>query len=132
MTENVSAPQSKEQDNQQTYRQYDFKFALILLLLLAYILKLTLSFPMSGSYGGVENQWYVSPALFPLILLSALFLCCVSLLISSVKQQGNQIKTTCIIEFNEALINSRYYPALKDFYAQRIKKESEKIVLVKI
>lgn len=49
-----------------------------------------------------------------------------------VKQQGNQIKTTCIIEFNEALINSRYYPALKDFYAQRIKKESEKIVLVKI
>jgi hypothetical protein len=45
---------------------------------------------MSGSYGGVENQWYVSPALFPLILLSALFLCCAVLLVSSVKQQGNK------------------------------------------
>ncbi|MGJ8681087.1 hypothetical protein [Paraglaciecola sp.] len=90
MTENASKSESNEKNNQQTYRQYDFKFVVVLLVLLAYILKLTLSFPMSGSYGGVENQWYVSPALFPLILLSALFLCCISLLVSSVKQQGSQ------------------------------------------
>ncbi|MCF2950130.1 hypothetical protein L0668_18595 [Paraglaciecola aquimarina] len=77
-------------NNEQTYRQYDFKFVIALLVILAYILKLTLSFPMSGSYGGVENQWYVSPALFPLILLTALFLCCISLLMSSIKQQGHQ------------------------------------------
>jgi hypothetical protein len=86
MTENVSNSDSGEQKD----RQYDFKFVVVLLLILGYILKLTLSFPMSGSYGGVENQWYVSPALFPLILLSALFMCCAALLVSSVKQQGNR------------------------------------------
>ncbi|MDU0355012.1 hypothetical protein RS130_14855 [Paraglaciecola aquimarina] len=71
-------------------RQYDFKFAVVLLLILAYLLTLTLSFPMSGNYGGVENQWYVSPALFPLLLLAALFLCCTVLLISAVRQNGTR------------------------------------------
>ncbi|MFK8060418.1 MAG: DUF3858 domain-containing protein, partial [Polaribacter sp.] len=49
-----------------------------------------------------------------------------------VTHQGNKIRTTCVIEFNEALINPQHYVALKDFYAKRVKKESEKIVLVKI
>ena len=32
------------------------------------MLVVTSGFPMSGSYGGVHNVWYVSPALFPLIV----------------------------------------------------------------
>lgn len=71
-------------------RQYDFKFVIVLLAILAFLLNLTLSFPMSGSYGGVDNQWFVSPALFPLSILTALFICCAVLLISAVKQQGYQ------------------------------------------
>lgn len=73
-----------------TGRQYDFKFALIMMLLLVWLISVTLSFPMSGSYGGVENQWYVSPALFPLFLLGALFICVSALLISTMKQKGYQ------------------------------------------
>lgn len=49
-----------------------------------------------------------------------------------VKQQGNRIKTACIIQFNEAIIGAQFYPALKEFYNQMVKKESEKIVLVKM
>jgi hypothetical protein len=71
-------------------RQYDFKFMLVLLCVLGGLLKITLSFPMSGSYGGVENQWYVSPALFPLVLLILLILCCLSLLVTAIKQGGAQ------------------------------------------
>ncbi|WP_158969526.1 tripartite tricarboxylate transporter TctB family protein [Paraglaciecola sp. L3A3] len=79
---------SDKDPNKAKDRQYDFKFVIVLLLILAYILKITLSFPMSGSYGGVDNQWYVSPALFPLILLSALFLCCSALFFSALKGNG--------------------------------------------
>ncbi len=70
-------------------RQHDFKFVVVLLLVLAALLKLTLSFPMSGSYGGVENQWYVSPALFPLSLIVLMILCCLSLMVSAIKQGGH-------------------------------------------
>ncbi|MFC3122741.1 hypothetical protein [Agaribacter flavus] len=71
-------------------RQYDFKFVVVLFVVLLILVKLTLSFPMTGSYGGVENQWYVSPALFPLILLTALFLCCIALLTNALKYHGYQ------------------------------------------
>ncbi|WP_299012700.1 DUF3857 domain-containing protein [uncultured Polaribacter sp.] len=49
-----------------------------------------------------------------------------------IKQEGNKIKTTCMVEMNQPQVNVQYYAALKDFYGQRIQKESEKIVLVKI
>ncbi|QNM84444.1 DUF3857 domain-containing protein [Polaribacter pectinis] len=45
---------------------------------------------------------------------------------------GNKINTICVIQFNSAIIAPQYYAALKDFYGQLVKKESEKIVLVKI
>ena len=46
-------------------------------------------------------------------------------------QQGNKISTMSTIQFNEGVIGANYYVALKDFYAQMVKKQSEKIVLVK-
>lgn len=45
---------------------------------------------------------------------------------------GNKINTICIIQFNSAIIAPQYYTALKDFYGQMVKKQSEKIVLVKM
>lgn len=50
----------------------NFKVGLVLLIISVTLFVHTLSFPMTGSYGGVENQWYVSPALFPLLVLSIL------------------------------------------------------------
>ncbi len=48
-----------------------------------------------------------------------------------VTQSGNKISTMSILQFNEAVISSTHYAALKDFYGQVVKKQSEKIVLVK-
>ncbi|WP_298782305.1 DUF3857 domain-containing protein [uncultured Polaribacter sp.] len=49
-----------------------------------------------------------------------------------VLQIGNKIKTISILEFNSSIIPSSYYQYLKDFYGTLVKKQSEKIVLVKI
>ncbi|PQJ79381.1 transglutaminase domain-containing protein [Polaribacter porphyrae] len=49
-----------------------------------------------------------------------------------VSAAGKKINTTCILQFNESLINPQHYPFLKDFYSKLVKKESEKIILTKI
>ena len=49
-----------------------------------------------------------------------------------VKHTGNKINASFILQFNESLIAPQYYPYLKDFYGKMVKKESEKIVLVKM
>jgi hypothetical protein len=49
-----------------------------------------------------------------------------------VSQQGNKINTMSILQFNEGVIGAQYYATLKDFYGQVVKKESQKIVLIKL
>lgn len=44
-----------------------------------------LTFPLEGTYAGVRNAWYVSPALFPLIVGGALFCLSLGLLARAVK-----------------------------------------------
>ena len=48
-----------------------------------------------------------------------------------VSQNGNKVKSLSILEFNSAMIPSEYYAYLKDFYSKLVKKQTEKIVLVK-
>ena len=48
-----------------------------------------------------------------------------------VRQVGNQIKTVSILEFNNSFIAAPDYQYLKDFYGKLVKKQSEKIVLIK-
>jgi hypothetical protein len=48
-----------------------------------------------------------------------------------VTQGGNKIKSVSILEFNSSIINQEYYTSLKGFYEKIVKKEIEKIVLVK-
>lgn len=48
-----------------------------------------------------------------------------------VTQGGNKIKSVSILEFNASIIKQEYYTSLKDFYEKIVKKELEKIVLVK-
>ena len=49
-----------------------------------------------------------------------------------VMQQGNKISTISILQFNEGVIGAQYYASLKGFYGQMVKKQSEKIVLIKL
>jgi hypothetical protein len=66
----------------------DFKVAIVLLIIALFLFFHTLTFPMSGSYAGVENQWFVSPALFPLIIISLLILLSSILLFKATRQKG--------------------------------------------
>lgn len=49
-----------------------------------------------------------------------------------VKQSGNKVSTICVLQFDSHIIAPKYYPYLKDFYSRLVKKESEKIVLIKM
>ena len=62
--------------------------------------------PMTESYGGVQNVWYVAPALFPLIIGGAMILMSVSLLIAAMRLGG--------------------WPIFVGFFAQRAKGLDEK------
>ncbi|MCB2173839.1 hypothetical protein KQH41_01090 [bacterium] len=53
--------------------------------------------PMKDSYGGVQNVWYVSPALFPLFVGAMLTLLGVSLVINGVRLIGRE-GVTAILE----------------------------------
>ncbi|MCF7353169.1 hypothetical protein [Vibrio sp. CK2-1] len=67
----------------QSLRKNDFKIALVLLTVCAFLFWETSSYPMDGTFGGVDSKWYVSPALFPLVLLSLLTVSCLYLLFKS-------------------------------------------------
>jgi len=47
-------------------------------------------------------------------------------------ETSGAINTTCLLQFNSAIITPQYYEILKAFYGELVKKQSEKIVLVKI
>lgn len=49
-------------------RRDDLKTGILLILLSLGVLWEASSYPMTDSYGGVQNVWYVSPALFPIII----------------------------------------------------------------
>ena len=48
-----------------------------------------------------------------------------------VVHQGGKISTLTSVQFNQSMISPQHYAALKDFYSQLVKKQSEKIVLIK-
>jgi len=49
-----------------------------------------LRMPIGGTYGGVDNPWYASPAAMPL-LLGALLLCCaVTVIVQAAKRGGHR------------------------------------------
>lgn len=115
--------------------QDDFKVALVLLVIAISLLVHTLGFPMSGSYAGVENQWFASPALFPLIIISLLLLCSCVLLVKAIRLKGfkhfadiktwlgdwqqDRVKDRWYIIFNLLVFVYIYIPSI-DFYLASI------------
>ncbi len=46
-------------------------------------------------------------------------------------QVGDKIKIISIVQFNKAIISPEYYQELKEFYNRMVKKQSERIILVR-
>ncbi|MEZ5581797.1 MAG: tripartite tricarboxylate transporter TctB family protein [Candidatus Competibacteraceae bacterium] len=76
-------------DNQTSHlRRLDFRTGIILALLAVGLIWEATSYPMSDSFGGVQNVWYVSPALFPLIVGGLLMLLSLALVANAVAYHG--------------------------------------------
>lgn len=71
-------------------RKADFLTSIILILFALWVLQETLKMPMKDTFAGVQNVWYVSPALFPLGISIAIFLLGTMLLIHSIKCGGGR------------------------------------------
>jgi hypothetical protein len=66
-------------------RTADFWTSLVLLVLAAAMAGGALQFPLRGTYAGVRNAWYVSPALLPLIVAACLALLALALLLTALR-----------------------------------------------
>lgn len=69
-------------------RKSDFAASLVIILFGLFILVMAFRMPMTASYGGVANHWYVAPALFPLIIGGTLVLMGIILCITAVRAGG--------------------------------------------
>ena len=69
-------------------RRADFITSIILILFGLWLLYETFQMPMKDTYGGVENVWYVSPALLPLIISIGIILLGFVLFLHSLKTGG--------------------------------------------
>ncbi len=69
-------------------RGADFFSGIFFIVFSGFGLRGSFKMPMTDTYGGVSNVWYVSPALFPLIVNFGLLLLGISLLVFSIKKGG--------------------------------------------
>lgn len=69
-------------------RKADIFSGLLVVLLGLFIIGHALQMPMTDSYGGVQNVWYVSPALFPLLVGGMLVLLGILLMKTALKTIG--------------------------------------------
>ncbi|MDA3810967.1 MAG: tripartite tricarboxylate transporter TctB family protein [Spirochaetaceae bacterium] len=69
-------------------RKYDFVTAIGLILFSFWELTQALQMPMKKTYNGVQNDWYVSPALLPLIIGLGILLLGIILLVNAIKTGG--------------------------------------------
>lgn len=74
--------------SERALRKADVLTASVLLLTGLGVFTHALTMPMGGTYGGVDNAWYVSPAIFPLILGGLLVVSALSLLHRAIRRGG--------------------------------------------
>lgn len=86
---------------EKSLRKADFVTGIILSGLSAFIILSATHMPMGGTYGGVENAWYASPAAFPLSLGSLLLLASTSLIARAMRKGAlsylKEMKTEAIL-----------------------------------
>lgn len=66
----------------------DFISSIVIVVFGIWMLAETLTFPMKDSWGGVQNVWFVSPALLPLFIGASIILLGIILMIQSIKEGG--------------------------------------------
>jgi hypothetical protein len=66
-------------------RTADLWTSLVLLVLAAAMIGGALQFPLRGTYAGVRNVWYVSPALLPLIVAACIAILALALLVTALR-----------------------------------------------
>jgi len=69
-------------------RKADFITSVLLLLFSVWVIMETFKMPMKDTFGGVQNVWYVSPALFPLIISIFIMVLGAVLFLHSIKTGG--------------------------------------------
>lgn len=82
-----------------------------------FIVSQALKMPMKDSWGGVQNVWYVSPAIFPLFVGSMIMLLGALLVrtavkevgIGAIKSLGSYVLSNDFIQFLKLDINLRFY-----------------------
>ena len=98
-------------------RKADIYSGAVIFLFGLWIILQALKMPMKDSWGGVQNVWYVSPAIFPLIvggiimLLGAL-LCRTALKRVGFKAFGETVRwllSKALLQFLNAIPNLRFY-----------------------
>ncbi len=67
-------------------RRADVWTGLVLAIVAAAMVAQALTFPLEGTYAGVKNAWYVSPALFPLMVGGMLFVLSVGLVGNGIRE----------------------------------------------
>lgn len=98
-------------------RKADIYSGAIIFLFGVWIISQALKMPMKDSWGGVQNVWYVSPALFPLFVGSMITLLGAFLFRTALKLVGVQefVKTLrwltskTLFQFLNSLPNLRFY-----------------------
>lgn len=74
-----------------TLRKSDFKTGSLLIVFCLWFLSVTFLFmPFKETYGGVDNVWYVSPWIFPAIILTLLLILSIILTINAAIENGMQ------------------------------------------
>jgi hypothetical protein len=69
-------------------RRADFWTSLVLFGLALGMIRSALTMPLRESFAGVQNVWYVSPALFPLLIAGGLLLLATALLRNAIRTGG--------------------------------------------
>jgi len=69
-------------------RGADVLTSFLLIAFGGWVVSQAMQMPMSESYGGVQNAWYVAPALFPLIIGGALILLGAGLFAAGIRNGG--------------------------------------------
>jgi hypothetical protein len=71
-------------------RKADFVSGICLILLGLAVLYGASRMPMKGTYGGVSNVWYVSPAILPIMIGVLLIIFSAGILLRAVKEGGHK------------------------------------------
>jgi hypothetical protein len=71
-------------------RRADFWTSLILFAMAVGMIGSAMTMPLKESFAGVQNVWYVSPALFPLLIAGSLLLLATTLMHNAIRTGGAQ------------------------------------------